>query len=335
MRIISGKYRGRRLFSPPNNDVRPTSDVVKESLFDTLQFDLEGEVFVDLFSGTGNIGIEALSRGAEVIFVDSNRRSAALIAQNLEVVGADNQVLTRDFRDALNSLGKKVKYIYVDPPYATEYINEICDIVAKRDLLEDGGYIIYEHDRSARYELSNKFMVAKAKKFGTIRIEYIAKVKTICAVTGSFDPITNGHLNVIMQAKKQFDKVVILIANNPEKKYMFDMQTRKELVCDVVRDIANINVDTCDGYVFEYCNANEISVIMRGYRNEVDYAYEAEMAKFNYENGNINTLLTQSNEDVNEVSSSQVRQKLQNGESIKGLVPSCIARKIADRGEKE
>lgn len=136
MRIISGKYRGRKLISPIGNDIRPTSDVVKESIFNTVQLSISGSSFLDLFAGSGNVGIEAISRGAKVCFVDSNRESIALIKKNLEKIEEPFTVLEKDYRDALLMSNEKFDYIFVDAPYAEECIQKICELVYARDLLD-------------------------------------------------------------------------------------------------------------------------------------------------------------------------------------------------------
>ena len=97
MRVISGEYRGRRLLEPEGRDVRPTTDQVKESLFNIIQFDIEGRRALDLFAGTGQLGIEALSRGArECVFVDASRDSLRLVRENLRRCGHDERWLKKE-----------------------------------------------------------------------------------------------------------------------------------------------------------------------------------------------------------------------------------------------
>lgn len=322
MRVISGKYRGKRLNSPINDDVRPTADKVKESIFNVIQFDLEGSRFLDLFAGSGSMGIEALSRNAkEVLFADNSRESVRLTESNLKGIDGKYRVICRDYRDALYSADGKWDFIFVDPPYKTDYIEEICGIVKERDLLADGGYIIYEHSQDKTCVLPEGYCIAKQKKFGIVTVDYIAKSRGKVAVTGSFDPITKGHLDIVDRALEEYDEVVILIAKNDQKQYLFSLEERKNFCLLAVEYYLNVKVDTCDGFVYEYCKNNGIDTVYRGYRDQKDFAYEKEMADFNSAHGIKTNLI----EGISPVSSSLIREKLKNGEDIKKYLPSnCV-----------
>ncbi len=325
MRVISGKYRGKTILSPVGNDVRPTSDKVKESIFNVIQWDIANSRFVDLFSGSGNVGIEALSRGAkEVVFVDINRNSISLIKENLEKIDDNYNILNRDFKDALNSLSGKWDFVFVDAPYNLDCINQVCEIVERKQLLSDDGYIIYEHDDNMVYELSNNWMIGKTKQFSKTYVDYIQKCNSVCAVTGSFDPITLGHWDIIMQASTMYDKVDIVIANNDQKTSLFDMQQRKEIVQQCCKDYPNISVHICDGWVYEYCNQHNIKDIVRGYRDDADMTYEQEMALFNKEKGGLDTHLIKANDQIAQISSTAVREALKADQSIKNFVPKDV-----------
>lgn len=330
MRIISGKYRGRKLISPEGNDVRPTSDQVKESIFNVIQFEIAGSRFVDLFSGSGNIGIEALSRGAsEVIFADNNRNSISLIAQNLSKIEDNYKIINRDYKVTLENLSGKFEFIFVDAPFSLDCISNVCDIVGSKELLQKNGYIIYEHERSKNYKLSNDWYIAKSKTFGTIVVDYIAPTQEVCAVTGSFDPITVGHWGVIKQAMQLFDKINIIIAVNEEKKGIFSLEERKAFIEMCTKDYPNIIVDICKGMIYEYCNNNGIHAIVRGYRNEEDRQYEEKMAEFNFQKGGVTTTFIEADEDLKKVSSSTVKEMLQNGSNLRGFVPKEIMGKVS------
>ena len=153
MRIIAGKYRGRRLKSPPSLQTRPTSDRLRETLFNILAPRIEGSRFLDLCAGTGAVGIESLSRGAEhVTFVDQSRKMCALIEANLEALGIeDNEVavISSDTMAFLTRQSKKssapVDIIFFDPPYASDYEEVLNLIAGARSLLADNGIVIVEH----------------------------------------------------------------------------------------------------------------------------------------------------------------------------------------------
>ncbi|MCL2202088.1 MAG: 16S rRNA (guanine(966)-N(2))-methyltransferase RsmD, partial [Oscillospiraceae bacterium] len=119
MRVISGSVRGRKLKEPAGVSVRPTSDMVKESVFNIIQFDIEGRKVLDMFAGTGQLGLEALSRGAgSAVFVDSKSDSVKLIWENVKICGFEDRVQVL-LRDALRYAegDEKFDLIFLDPPY--------------------------------------------------------------------------------------------------------------------------------------------------------------------------------------------------------------------------
>lgn len=155
MRIIAGKYRGRKLKSPPTLATRPTSDRLRETLFNVLAPRIESSRFLDLCAGTGAVGIEALSRGAsQVTFVDQSRRMCPLIEANLETleIEDDFKVVTAEASDFLRKFVKEVTspfdIIFFDPPYAADY-ETVLDFIGAHAtrLLADGGVMIVEHDK--------------------------------------------------------------------------------------------------------------------------------------------------------------------------------------------
>ena len=329
MRIISGKYRGRTLVSFEGKDVRPTIDRVKESIFNVIQFGIQDSTFIDLFSGTGSMGIEAISRGAkEVVFSDNAQSSIRIIKENLKGIEGNYKILNRDYRETLNSLQGPIDYIFVDAPYALDCMDAIIDIVDKKNLLAKDGYIIYEHDTSKKYTLSRNYYIDKVKVFGKVQIDYIKKTDSICAVTGSFDPITLGHMFIIDKALKDYNKVVVVIAQNEEKDSFFKFEDRKRLVEESLKDYLNVEIAICTGFVFEFLNQEKIGIIARGYRNDTDLEYEKDMAKYNKDHGGIETVLYKSDDEDSLISSTKVRQCLENDLTIKGLVPKNIEKLI-------
>jgi len=158
MRVIAGKYRSRRLRSLPDLDLRPTADKLRETLFDVLTAgnprSLEGTVWIDLFAGTGAVGIEALSRGAGMVyFVESAPRGVELIRKNLAVleVTANFKVVKRDSIRALQELassGVQADFVFLDPPYRLqEAYRQALDQLSKSDLLKPASLVIAEHHK--------------------------------------------------------------------------------------------------------------------------------------------------------------------------------------------
>lgn len=146
MRVITGIARGKRLATPTGSDVRPTTDKVKEALFSALQFDIEGRRILDLFAGSGQLGIEALSRGAEsCIFVDNSRDSINLVKKNLEITGlADNaKVIQSDFLSFTSRSCDTFDIVFLDPPYAAKMLVDAVKSVLP--LMSDYGMIVCEY----------------------------------------------------------------------------------------------------------------------------------------------------------------------------------------------
>jgi|SRR6185369_6655487 len=154
MRIIAGKYRGRNLKSPPSLATRPTSDRLRETLFNILAPRIAGARFLDLCAGSGAVGIEALSRGAaHVTFVDRSRKMYALIETNLKLLKVGDDVTEASSREALDFLKRNIRdepfdLIFFDPPYAIDY-GEVLDYLGANaaGLLAGDGAVIVEHDR--------------------------------------------------------------------------------------------------------------------------------------------------------------------------------------------
>lgn len=153
MRIISGKYRGMVLSEFKGKDIRPTSDRVKESLFNILYSNISGSKILDLFCGSGNLGIESISRGAFFVhFNDISKASTAVLKKNLSRITDNNYCITNlDFSVCL-SQAEKFDIIFIDPPYADESGVQALKIIGGGKLRE-GGTAVYERDRSFKGEI--------------------------------------------------------------------------------------------------------------------------------------------------------------------------------------
>ncbi|MBF7095846.1 16S rRNA (guanine(966)-N(2))-methyltransferase RsmD [Alkalibacter mobilis] len=173
MRVISGRAKGKKLFSPKNLTVRPTTDRIKESLFNIISPWIYESVFIDLFAGSGSMGIEAISRGAkEVYFFDNNRESIELIKKNLKhcnfadsgIVRESSYVKSLDF---LEKSGKKCDVFFLDPPYNIENLESVVNSIYRRDLLNEDGIILLEHDITRNINLDLiEFECYDSRKFG-------------------------------------------------------------------------------------------------------------------------------------------------------------------------
>lgn len=171
MRVISGIVGGRKLKSPDGEAVRPTTDHVKEAIFNILQFDLEGRRVLDLFGGSGQMGIEALSRGArEAVFTDNNRSSIALIRENLKRCGLSGKVLQTDALSFL-SRGEKFDVIFVDPPYDSGLYAPVLQRINAVDNLTEGGIIVCEARAGTELpELTPPYCKQRERRYGNVKI---------------------------------------------------------------------------------------------------------------------------------------------------------------------
>jgi len=153
MRIISGTSRGRRLVAPKNQSLRPTSDRVKESIFNILGEGVEGKMVLDLFAGTGNLGIEALSRGAKrTLFVEKERQALLIIQRNLLQCGVErrSEIIPKDVNIAIGILrerGESFDVILMDPPYQKGLIQKTLTKLSSYRIFHEDSILVIEHDR--------------------------------------------------------------------------------------------------------------------------------------------------------------------------------------------
>lgn len=168
MRVITGSARGRKLKAPEGYDVRPTSDGVKEAIFSAIQFEIEGRTVLDLFAGSGQLGIEAISRGAKkAVFVDSSQTSIKLIKENIEYVGFEKQseVINMPNTAFLRTTKETFDIALLDPPYDRKLIQK--SLPALTGIMSDEGVIVCEHEIECRLpEEVNGFVIVKSKKHG-------------------------------------------------------------------------------------------------------------------------------------------------------------------------
>jgi len=177
MRIIAGKYRGTVIPSPKEEVVKPTLDRIKENIFNIIQFDVPNSVCLDLFCGSGALGLEALSRNAsEVCFVDNNKQNIAAVKNMLIKLKADNYNLySCDYFEALKTFennNKKFDIIFLDPPYDTDLAIIALQKIFKFGLLSPNGVVVWEHPTD--YDNTKfKHKIKNSRVYGKIQIDFL------------------------------------------------------------------------------------------------------------------------------------------------------------------
>lgn len=175
MRVISGKYRGLEIKGYNIDGTRPTMDRVKESLFGSIQGFVKNSTCLDLFAGSGSLGIEALSEGADkCYFVDSNKIAINTLKENLErlKVKEEYYLINKDYVEALNSFNIKFDIIFLDPPYHLNMMNNSIKLIIEKDLLNDGGIIVCEYEEGS---VECPLELLKSKKYGSKNIDIYKK----------------------------------------------------------------------------------------------------------------------------------------------------------------
>ena len=174
MRVDAGLFKGRRLLENKYEHIRPTTDKVKQALFVKLQFFVPEKRVLDLFCGTGAMGIEAISRGAEkVVFVDKDARSIDMTKQNLKNLGIKAQVIKCDSLLFLEKCEEPFDLIILDPPYKSGLYEKVLQKIYEGKLLSEEGIIVCEHAQEDNFDYGD-FKVFDEKRYGNIKLTYLS-----------------------------------------------------------------------------------------------------------------------------------------------------------------
>ncbi len=188
MRIISGTAKGTKLYSLEGKTTRPTLDRVKEALFNIIQNEIKGSIFLDLFSGSGAIGLEAASRGAKkVILCDANKNAVNIIKKNIEKTHQEKSTILyqKDFKEVLETkINEKLDLIYIDPPYQSNYAIKAIEILVTKELLNQNSQVIIETDRREEIEeeikknekIKGKIDIIDTRKYGRATLIFLKLV---------------------------------------------------------------------------------------------------------------------------------------------------------------
>lgn len=176
MRVITGIARGKKLITLDGLDVRPTTEMVKEAIFSSLHFDLPGASVLDLFAGSGQLGIEAVSRGAKhCVFVDKSKNSIDIIKKNIESCGFNSQsrVLNMDSIEYLSVAKTGIDIALLDPPYRQGLIQKALPLLDR--IMSDNSIVVCEHEKELVLEENyGRLKKTKTKRYGKIYISYFA-----------------------------------------------------------------------------------------------------------------------------------------------------------------
>ena len=176
MRVITGKYKGRRLSSSTLSFIRPTTNMVKEAIFNIFPDIWPSARVLDLYAGTGSLGIEALSRGAkQLVFVDKSQRAIQIIKTNLLNLGIETQTVfyKRDILKGLNFLTQTFRIIFMDPPYEKNYVEKTLYLIkTKPQLLTKEGLVIIEHSPKEKFSFMD-FSLVTLKQYGQTNITFL------------------------------------------------------------------------------------------------------------------------------------------------------------------
>ncbi len=175
MRIIAGKYKGRKLPELKASGVRPTLDRVRENFFNIISQKIQSATFLDLFSGSGAMGVEALSRGAErVVFCDKSKEITSHISKIGTMLGEKFEIYNCDYRVLLKRMNEQFNIIYIDPPYETDG-NQVLDEIYNSQVCGEDSLLVYERSAEKKFEIKSNFEILDERKYGIAVLTFLKK----------------------------------------------------------------------------------------------------------------------------------------------------------------
>jgi pantetheine-phosphate adenylyltransferase/16S rRNA (guanine(966)-N(2))-methyltransferase RsmD len=311
--------------------VRPTAERVRESLFNSLGQFFEGGTVLDLYAGTGALGIEALSRGSErAVFVERDRRARSVILENLRRTGFAQraEVIGGEVEAVLGRLlGRRERFdlIFADPPY--RIAAEVGGILHRlRTLLAPGGRVVIESGEAPMEGAGGKKGVTRRYGGTFVSILGRSELTMIVAVCpGSFDPVTTGHLDVIRRASKIFDHVIVAVGSNRRKQARLPAVERARLLEKVTADMDTVSVEVMEGLLVNFARERGAKAIVKGLRAVSDFESEFEQAQLNRTMfPELETVFIMASAEHSFLSSSAVREIASLGGEVRGLVPEGV-----------
>ena len=331
MRIIAGSARGVRL-APVPDGVRPTSNQVREAIFNALGQFFDGGEVLDLYAGTGALGIEALSRGCgRATFVEKNGRAVHVIRENLRRARLvrKGDVLRGNVMEVLERLfsaRRKFYLIFADPPYRIQprEIRSVLERLAA--LLAPGGRVVVESGDPLVETINS--LKGVSRRYGGTVVTFFERTETTMNVAicpGSFDPITEGHMDIIRRASALYDHVVVAVGANLKKKPRLSAEERARLIEKVTGRLENVSVEVMEGLLVNFAREQGARVVVKGLRAGSDFESEFQQAQLNrmlYPE--FETVFIMAAAEHSFLSSSAVREIASYGGDVRGLVPDEI-----------
>jgi pantetheine-phosphate adenylyltransferase len=355
MRVIAGSAKGRRLQAGHGHAIRPTADKVKGAAFNILasRFDLASAQVLDLFAGSGSLGIEALSRGAaHVTFVEEAAAALRVLRRNLEACGcaARARVLPLPAHRALAQLAREHAAFdgaLLDPPYGRGLVDRTLALLAQRALLRPGAWVLAEHHIDEGPALAyGPLRLTHARHYGKTGVALFVADQPMSTAqkrgtngrravyAGSFDPITNGHLDVVRRAADVFDELIVAVAtgtSDPQKdRALFSPDERVAMIQETLAEAGvQAHTDKFSGLLVDYCERRGARVIIRGLRAVSDFEYEFQMAMMNrHLKPGIETFFMTASATYFYTASRLVKEVASLGGDVSGLLPGPVYRRL-------
>jgi pantetheine-phosphate adenylyltransferase len=305
---------------------------VREAIFNSLGQFFDGGEVLDLYAGTGALGIEALSRGLErATFIEKNGHAARTIRENLTRVGfaKKGEVLRGDVAEAIEQFmaeGRRYDLIFVDPPYRIPPRETGGVLGCLAALLAADGRVVVESSDPLTVAIDN--LKGASRRYGGTVVTFLERYEQtmkIAICPGSFDPITTGHLDIIRRAAKIYDHVVVAVGANLRKKPRLSAKERAQLIEKVTAGFENVSVEVMEGLLVDFAREQGARSVVKGLRAVSDFESEFEQAQLNRTlYPEFETVFIMAAAEHSFLSSSAVREIGSYGGDVRGLVPEEI-----------
>jgi pantetheine-phosphate adenylyltransferase len=340
LRITGGQLARLQFAVPAAADkglLRPTTDRLRESLFSSLG-DLEGCDVLDVCAGSGALAFEALSRGAKhAVCIEHDAATMKTLRLNAQQLGLDARMAFVT-RDAVRALAEQsaADLVLCDPPYDLELTGAWCDALAA--CVRPGARLVLERRKDAavpsklrealgapvlRTSGDTVFMIFTRPS--TAESLMASKRNSAAIYPGSFDPMTNGHVDIVQRGLQMFDRLIVAVANNQQKNHLFSIDERLALIQQSLGHLPGLEVAAFDGLVVNFARERGVQVLLRGLRAVSDFEYEFQLAGMNRRLApEVETAFIVTSEDAFYVASRLVREAASYGGDVSSMVPAPV-----------